>query len=119
MQAQDKPDQLTEKLTPLQILELNELAALKSRMGGGVTEQLKGVVEGADPNQQFLKALKTLVQEQGAPQLELRPLKQRPLEQRPLEKTPVGTTPVKNSAVACNDWPDQPHCPGRPDPRIA
>ena len=56
-------------------MELNELAALRARMGGGVTERLEGVVEGVDPEQQFLESLKTLVQSQKSPELELLPSK--------------------------------------------
>ena len=73
LHAQDKPAQLTEKLTPLQVLKLNEMAALRARMGGGVTEQLEGVVEGVDPEKQFLESLETLVQEQGTPDLDMPP----------------------------------------------
>ena len=62
--SQDKPAQLTESLTPQQTLELMELLALRARMGGGATEQLKGVVSGADPEQQFMNSLKSRIREQ-------------------------------------------------------
>ena len=68
-QAQNKPAQHTETLTPLQVLDVNEMAALRARMGGGVTERLEGVVEGANPEQQFLDSLKTLVRSQKQPEL--------------------------------------------------
>ena len=71
LNTQDTPEQLTEKLTRQQALKLQEIADLRARMGGGVTEQLKGVVDGVDPEQQFLDSLTSRVQEQESMQPEL------------------------------------------------
>ena len=92
LQAQDKPAQLTEKLSPQQVMELNEMAALQAKMGGGVSEKLKGVVEGSDPEQQFLESLKTLVREKEAPVAELPPFQKQMTQPAPMAGEAGATT---------------------------
>ena len=67
LQAQGNPAQpaaqRTEKLTPQQILDLNEIAAIRARVGS-VGERLQGTLSGIDPNQQFQDSLKDRISEQ-------------------------------------------------------
>lgn len=100
LQAQDKPAQaptkapmqLTETLTPQQALELNEIAALRARMGGGVSQRLKGAVPGSDPDQQFHDSLKSLAAQVETTPLTLLPTAATRLAAKPKRK------PAANSA---------------------
>ena len=83
LHAQDRPsqtpEQLTVKLTPQQIIELNEIAALRARMGDGVAQRLQGAVPGSDPNQQFHDSLKGIVSERGSAAKKLAPVNLPPI----------------------------------------
>ena len=74
LQAQDKPPQSTERLTSQEIMEISELEGIRTRMGGGVTEILKGVVPGSDSEQQIFEMFKRLVKEQESTSIDTFPL---------------------------------------------
>lgn len=64
------PPKHTETLTPQQIIDLRQIAALRALMGGGVAERLQGAIPGSDPEQQFQQSLENLaIQNKTAPPL--------------------------------------------------
>ena len=65
-QPEQQPGQITENLTPVQTMSLGEIAWLRSRIGGGATESLKGFIPGTDPDQQVHEMIAKLVREQGS-----------------------------------------------------